>query len=159
MLEERKVGGNYMRKHIIICSIGIFLVCLLSSACVYNAYRKVRPQAYGAAKWFSDDPDIWFEVTTPPNDSSDFDESLYGEMVLDDKIIKIAISFDPAKSMFIWEVKGVDQYKQLLIGSCRFGSKKLRVRIDTDHYDILNGKYDEITFVRTELTDSQISAE
>lgn len=152
-----------MRKHIIY-SIVIFLMCLFLTSCVdidnlsigckQDYYGNVKPQAYGPAKWVSDEPNMWFEVTTPPDDNSPFDVPLHGEMVLDDKIVKIAVFFNPANSIDIAIEKGKDQYEGSLLGLCKFGSEKLRVKVYKDRDELFNGKYRKITFVRNELTDS-----
>lgn len=131
------------------------LICLLLSSCngfdfrdyipgMWDPHQGERPTDYAPSKWTSETPNIWFKVLTSADDNSQ--ESLNGGIVLDDKTIKITVSFDGGKSVFIYNADS--EGGLLLKGTCRFNPEKLIVTVDKETDAILNGQYDTITFVR-----------
>lgn len=146
-----------MKRHTAVCVIGIVLMCLLLSACngfdfrdyipgMWDPHQGKRPTDYAPSKWTSEAPNIWFEVLASDDDNSKIQKALYGEIILDDKTIKIIVSFDGGKSVFIYNVDS--EGGLLLKGTCKFNSEKLIVTIDKETDVIFNGQYDTITFVK-----------
>lgn len=113
---------------------------------MWDPHQGERPTDYAPSKWSSEAPNIWFEVLATDDDNSKTQKSLNGEIILDDKTIKITISFDGGKSVFIYNADS--EGGLLLKGTCKFNSEKLIVTIDKKTNAILNGQYDTITFVR-----------
>jgi hypothetical protein len=146
-----------MKRYITVCSICMFLMCLLLSGCYGSDFRNYipgawdpdsgkRPTDYGPSKWIYEDPNIWFEVPAPEEGSSNRQTALNGEIKLEDKIIKITVFFNSGRTVFITKADTEDGL--LLTGLCTFNSEKLVVEIDKKDDVIFGGQYDEITFVK-----------
>jgi len=153
----KKVGGNSVKRYTFTFVIGIVLMFLLLSVMngfdfrdyipgMWDPHQGERPTDYAPSKWASFTPNIWFEVLASDDDNSKLQASLNGEIVLDDEILKIKLSFDGGKSVFIYNAGS--EGGLLLKGTCKFNSEKLIVTIDKKSDVIFNGQYDTITFTR-----------
>jgi hypothetical protein len=136
----------------------MFLMCLLLSGCYGSDFRNYipgawdphsgeRPKDYAPSKWVSENPNIWFEVPAFEEGNSNTQTSLNGEIMLEDKTIKITVCFDGGRSVFIYNADS--EGGLLLTGLCTFDPEKLIVEIDKKDDVIFGGKYEEITFVKS----------
>jgi hypothetical protein len=135
----------------------MFLMCLLLSGCYGSDFRNYipgtgdthsgrRPTDYAPSKWISENPNIWFEVPTSEDDDSNTQAFLNGEIMLEDKTIRITVFFNRGRSIFIYNEDS--QGEQVLYGLCTFDPEKLIVEIDKKDDAIFGGQYKEITFVK-----------
>lgn len=149
-----------MKRHTTVCVIGMVLMCLLLSACngfdfrdyipgMWDPHQGERPTDYVLSKWSSETVNIWFEVLTADDDNSKTQKSLNGEIILDDKTIKIKVSFDGGRSIFIY--KADSEGGLLFKGTCKFDPEKLIVTIDKGTDTLFNGQYDTIIFVKNPM--------
>ena len=160
-----------MKKRIIICTIGIIMLCLcyiLLSTCdpifdiracipgIWNPFNGERPTDYVPSKWVSKDPYIWFEVLPSEDDATLPQKPLRGQIVLGDTIIEITAGFISGRSMYI--DKANTSNGCIFEGICKFGPEKLIVRITkkTDlFFSSLDGEFapenDIIIFERTDI--------
>lgn len=139
------------------CVIGLVLMCLLLSACngfdfrdyipgMWDPHQGERPTDYAPSKWTSKIPEIWFEVLASDDNTSNAQQSLNGEIILDDKTIKIVVCFDGGRSVFIYKADA--EGGLLLNGTCKFNPGELIITVDKETDTLFNGEYETITFVR-----------
>lgn len=147
-----------MKKYAAIYIIGIVMMCLLLSSCsdfdikdhipgMWDPYLDKRPPDYAPSKWVSEDPNIWFEVLAY-DDYSEQENSLHGEIILDNKIIEVLPYFNRHGSRMVTFYYGGAEGGALLQGSCRFSPEKLVITVDKKNDKVFRGQYDTITFVR-----------
>lgn len=137
---------------------GIAVVCMLLFTSCQDLPNGERPFDYGPAKWVSESGDLWFEVTqeTVFKGGTDY-PVLDGEIKVGDEIFECKVEFNGAYTVSFWEendwelVKKSDKLKrksskELVVGTCRFGKKKLVVKVREEMGQYFNGE--KITFIR-----------
>lgn len=121
-----------------------------------DPYFGMRPFDYLMTKWISEDPKIWFCIGNH-DDYVNFVNTelygfIYGYLEEDGQNVEISIYFDKSNGVYFSErEKGVDAPHTR--GECIFGEDRMTVKIDkaNDNFEMIKGKYDEITFVRETL--------
>ena len=127
----------------IILLLSILLLCISGCVNITSLYGNKVPYRQPGTRWVSADPDIYFEVAG--------DRSCKGEIKVDKRLISIIIHFGYGKDIHFFEWDSIYDVEDdcILIGICKFSSKKLVVTIDEDYIGtIFDKSVKEITFIR-----------
>ena len=153
-----------MRRMLKIGSFVLLIIILLTSCNNFHIenwilgerdfYAGRRPTDFPLSKWISDSPNIWFEVpeieeNAPPPDP------LYGKAEFAGETIDIQFFFDRGITMRGYKVDSNDQFVLLFEGSCYFEKEKVTVTIDKETDILFEGKYDEIIFVKKNVSSQE----
>lgn len=98
---------------------------------------------------------MWFDVESPYEDASKVVE-MEGQLVVDGECVSVVVCFDYTDKIYIRR-KEAKNTPCVLKGSCAFSPDVLVVKVEKETDSLLNGKYDTITFVRTETEETTSS--
>lgn len=127
--------------------ISLFLVCVILCSCNYDPYEGKRPFDYGDAIWVCESPSVCFEVKT----SSPNYHKPEGLVSVNDKEVYYTMEFDPVCNTVFLEI----DFNHKLMGECEFSPQKMVVKVDKKTDTLFNGQYDELVFVRQEVTTTE----
>ncbi len=127
----------------------LILSVFLSLAGCIDQYAGKKPTDLGSAIWISEDPDIWFEVYEIAGDGY---TAPTGQLIYNDITYHFTVIFNNNTGVGFWTDENLTQ--RYFWGVCKFSSEKLTVKISLENDSMFNGQVREITFIRTEIPNS-----
>lgn len=134
-----------------IISLLIITCAVILTGCA-DPYNGKRPVDYGEAIWICEETDMYFEV------GPEYSIPLYGKLIRDGQELDIEVWFMDVDLTSIEVIYNDGEFRvnSELWGRSEFYPDKVIIHVNEDSHpdSIFYGKYEKLTFIRTEKQDS-----